>query len=382
MKNRPARWVRNTVQTAWLNAALVFAGFVLSPSVGFGQTASEAVDAFIHDHMQQRRIPGLALAVIQSGDIVKQSAYGVTNVLSERPVTLATPFHVASISKNVTAVGVMMLVEEGLLGLDDEIGKHLQDIPHHWKPITVRQLLTHTSGLPDIMLDPFSTFTIAETSEDAMALLVDRPLEFTPGGEWRYNQTNSMVLALFIETLTNLSYEDFVLERMFAPIGVHSAFFGESDVGPTVYTVFDFSGGEPQVMDGIEPLHQSIKPVLYPAGGLNMTVVDFVNWLTAFLEGRFITKASVESLWTPTQLNDGTVFQLERRPGSPQWTAYGLGWAIRPDAQPPWVGGAGGLRAAFVIYPDHDLAVTVFTNLQGARPEAIATTVAQHYLPG
>lgn len=358
---------------------------VLFSGSAFAQTPGADVDTFVRGHMEQVRAPGVAVAVLQDGQVVKRAAYGVTDVMTENPVTIHTPFHIASISKGVTAVAIMMLVEDGMLSLDDEVGQHLNTIPTQWAPATVRQVLNHTSGLPDILLDPFSTFTIAETSEEVLTLLKDQPLVFEPGARWSYNQTNYMVLAMLIEKLSRQDYSTFIQSVLFDPLDLRTPFFGpwqsRAARHANVYTVFDFSGGQPQIMDGIEPLHEAVAPVIYPAGGLNISLADFAAWLQALFDGRFIGRESLQALWAPATLNDGTVFTLDRRADSPQWTGYGLGWTLRLDSTPQWVGGAGGLRAAFLYYPDHELVVVVFTNLQGAGPERLASGIAQFYLP-
>ena len=171
---------------------------------------------------------------------------------------------------------------------------------------------------------------------------------------------------------------------MFTPLGVHSPEFGSRRLSTSnstsTYTVFDFNGGRPLVMDRIEPFFEKMSPIILPAGGLNISVADFAVWFSALLDERIISMASLNEIWIPTKLNDGTIFKLQRPSGSPQWSAYGLGWVLRPEASPPWVGCAGGLRAAFLIYPDNDLAVIAFTNLQGAGPEALVDGIARHYL--
>ena len=268
-----------------LFASVFVAVLLMEPSTSLGQDTSNDVDAFVRDRMNERPIPGLALAVIRNGDIEKLSVYGVADIETQEPVNPQTRFQIASTTKNVTAVGIIMLAEDGALALDDDIGKHLGDIPPHWKPVTVRQLLNHTSGLPDIAFDQFSMNTIADTAEGALELLANLPMDFAPGAEWRYNQTNYMLLAMLIEEHSGLSYERFIKETVFAPFNIVSPVFGNTDDRAAVYTVFDFSEPQPRVMDHIEPLTEDVTLVMHPAGGLNIPVADFATWLAALLDG-------------------------------------------------------------------------------------------------
>lgn len=172
--------------------------------------------------------------------------------------------------------------------------------------------------------------TIADTAEGVLELLADKPFDFAPGAEWRYNQTNYMLLAMLIEKLTGLSYETFVKSKLFTPLGVHSPEFGSHRLSTSnstsTYTVFYFGGSRPLVMGRVEPLFEKMSPVILPAGGLNISVADFAVWLSALLDERIISMASLNEIWIPTKLNDGTIFKLQRLSGSPQWSAYGLGW--------------------------------------------------------
>src|SRR6185437_35265 len=139
--------------------------------VGQSAVASDAVersvDTYIQSQMKQRHIAGLALAVIQNGRLQKTAAYGYANLDPKVPVTADTVFNVASITKAFTAVAVMQLVEAGKVGLDERVIAYLPDLPPQWHAVTVRQLLNHTSGLPDIMVNSHATDVIADTPQRA-----------------------------------------------------------------------------------------------------------------------------------------------------------------------------------------------------------------------
>jgi CubicO group peptidase (beta-lactamase class C family) len=344
---------------------------------------ADAVDEYARAQLVERRIPGMAVAVIQHGKIQKVGSYGQASLEFDQPVGSSTRFSVASISKCFTSVAIMTFVQTGKLRLDDSIASHLQGLPASWRPVTVRQLLNHTSGLPDIQKDDYTTNTIAADPVAAIRILEPRPLEFPPGTKWRYNQTNYMLLGMLVEALAGQPYEQYLAERLFKPLKLRDVTFGDArtivEGRATTYTKFRFGDGPPVALSHAEVLNAEMPPMSYPAGGLHISIDDFAQWLSALLNGRIIDKDSLDLLWTPTRLGDGAIFQ--RAPTPTLWRSYGLGWVLETEGLHPFAGGTGGLRAAFFVYPKDELAVVVLTNWQGSNPESMVNDIAQLYLP-
>ncbi len=342
------------------------------------RVSDDSVDGYVRVAMQRRPIPGLALAVIRGGRVLKLATYGMSSLEFGVPVTPDTLFNVASVSKAFTGVAIMRLVEDRALSLDDPIGRHLAELPTHWRPVTVRQLLNHTSGLPDINVDVYTTRTLAQTVPAALSLLGSRPMESVAGTEWSYNQTNYMLLGMLIESASGQSFAEYCRIRLFEPLELRTPVFGDSRAvvaeRATVYTRFRFDSDPPQRLDHSEVLDYTMPAFSYPAGGLNISIRDFSAWLIALEQGRIISRRGLDALWEPARFSDGSVF------GGPTLKGYGLGWMLDPRQTRPTVGGAGGLRAAFSIYPKDDLSVIVLTNYQGAGPEALVEGVADLYL--
>lgn len=340
-----------------------------------------SVDAYVRKEMATRQIPGLAIAVIRHGRIHKATGYGYADRDFSVPAQSTTLFSVASVTKSLTAVGVMTLVEAGRLTLDDPIGNYLNDLPPSWREVKIRQLLNHTSGIPDVMANPFTLDTVADTPEETFRVLHDRALDFPPGSQRRYNQGNYMLLGLLIEKLSGQPYTQFCQDHFFTPLKLTRPTFGYPQVPikdrAHVYTWIRWSPTGATRMDHMEMLGGRVLPsMLWPAGGLNISVMDFSQWLIALLNKKFITEASLVTLWSPTKLNDGSIY--EEAPPAP-WRMYGLGWASNPDEQHPAVGFSGGPYATFVVYPKDELAVIVWTNVQGSEPESLANVIARQY---
>jgi CubicO group peptidase (beta-lactamase class C family) len=185
--------------------ALLIAGNALA----LGNAVDRSIDSYIRDEMTKRSIPGLAIAVIWHGHIEKATGYGYADLDFSVPATSTTLFSVASVTKSFTAVGIMMLEEAGKLTLDDPITKYLDGLPASWHEVKIRQLLNHTSGIPDVMANSFTLDTIADTPEEMFRVLHDKPLAFASGSERRYNQANYMLLGLLIEKLSGKPYTQF-----------------------------------------------------------------------------------------------------------------------------------------------------------------------------
>jgi CubicO group peptidase (beta-lactamase class C family) len=343
--------------------------------------AIQHLDDYVRAQMVERHIPGMGLAVIRNGRIDKIGAYGHADLSFNVKVLPTTLFSVASTTKTFTAVAIMMLVEAGKLRLDDGIGQYLEGLPPLWRDVPIRRLLNHTSGLPDDAVDQYTTNTIADTPDGVLQLLRDRPMDFVPGTASRYNQTNFLLLGRLIEKLSGQSFTQFCAERMFKPLNLQGPAFGDSRMvirnRATVYTPYRFGTGTPVLLDHAEVLHYEFAPFTYPHDGLNISILDFATWLNALLNGKVISRSSLEEIWTPAKLNDGSIPQ---RPPSPTlWRSYGLGWVVAPDNSHPLAGGTGGLRAAFFAYPNDNIAVIVLTNAQGSGPEQLADSIARRY---
>src|SRR5436309_1285606 len=188
---------------------------------------ADGVDDYVRSEMKKRRLPAVAVVVIREGKVVKEKAYGLANVELNVNADEDTLFQIASTTKAFTATAIMSLVEEGKFSLDERVRKLLPGLPLSWNGVTVRHLLTHTSGLPDVVLGEDSDEVIAQTRPEALRKLARMPLRNRPGAKWAYNQTGYVLLGMIIEKVSGLSFEEFMARRFFRPLGMTETRFGD-----------------------------------------------------------------------------------------------------------------------------------------------------------
>jgi CubicO group peptidase (beta-lactamase class C family) len=337
--------------------------------------ASEQVDAAVEAQRKAQKIPGVALAICRDGMVVKASGYGLANVELNVPVTPETIFQTGSVGKQFTSMAVMMLVEQGKIGLDDRITKYIRESPAAWKDVTVRNLLTHTSGIADYsgeqgtMGKGVIDFRKDYTEEQLIQAFANMPMDFAPGEKWSYSNTGYVLLGVIIRSATGRFYGDFLREKIFEPLGMSSTrIISEADI------VSHRSGGY-LLVNGEWKNQEWVAPTLNTTadGALYTNVLDLAKWDAALGEHKLIKQSSYEEMWTPVKLNDGKTYP------------YGFGWevTIKNDHRVLAHDGAWqGFTMEIMRYVDGRLTVIVMTNLDShnSTPEKIVEDVANIYL--
>lgn len=269
------------------------------------------MDDYLQAQMAARHIPGLSVAVVQDGKVIKSRGYGQANVEQASPATVDTIYPIGSLSKQFTAVAVMLLVQEGKVKLDAPLSVYLAAMPKTWQPITVRELLNQTSGIPEWgpNLDKDSLlreFPLAEIAQNAAV----KPLLFAPGTQFAYSNTNYNLLAGIIEKVGGKPYGDFLQARLFKPLGMTSTgVYDPQEIMPGRSAGYDRFQGK------VYNNAYLYDPSYYlGAGSLESTVGDMVKWDTALAGGKVLPLPVMAQMWTPPTLPGGTP------------TAYGMGW--------------------------------------------------------
>jgi CubicO group peptidase (beta-lactamase class C family) len=337
---------------------------LLSLAFAFPAHADRLDDALLAE-MKRSQIPGVAIAVVKDGKIIREQGYGYADLEHKVKVTPDTIFQSGSVGKTFTAALVMLLAQEGKLSLDDPIAKHLANTPKAWEGITVRHLLTHTSGLGD----PYAKLDLTKnyTDEELIALEADVPVLFAPGEKWSYSNMGYHLLGFICNKVGGKFYGDQLRERIFAPLGMGTRVISEADIIPHRARGYERKNGQLVNQSWVAPRLNTTAD-----GSLYLTARDLAKWDLA-LYGDQVLPASVrQASWTPAKLNNGNP------------TGYGYGWQLFERNGHRVVGHGGawqGFRAQLNRFVDDKLSVVVLANSATARPGKLADIVAAHYVP-
>ena len=345
-------------------AIVLFSVLAFLSSNAYAQT--DKIDDYVKAQMQTQKIPGLSIAVVRKGEVVKAKGYGLANVELNVPASADTVYQSGSMGKQFTATAVMMLVEEGKLALDDKINKYFPDSPESWSNITIRHLLTHTSGTTDYPkdFDFRRDYSEAELQKKAQAI----PLGFAPGEKWSYSNLGYVTLGILVSKVAGKFYGDFLQERIFKPLGMSTArIINESDIVMNRAAGYRMPKGELKNQEWVSPTMNTTAD-----GSLYLTVLDMAKWDAALYTEKLLKKSSFDQIWTPVKLNNGLT-----RP-------YGFGWAfadVRGHKLIEHGGAWQGFTSHIARYVDDKLTVIVMTNRAGANPGLIAHGIAGLYNP-
>jgi D-alanyl-D-alanine carboxypeptidase len=314
------------------------------------------LDERVKGMMERGNIPGMAIVVIKDGLVLEMKGYGVADRDTQASVGADTRFPIGSVSKQFTAAAVMLLVEEGKLDLDVPIRQYLTDLPATWQPLTLRQLLSHTSGISE------ENAWKAKRPKDIIKV-ANPKLDFPSGEAWSYSNTGFIVAGLIIEKASGQSYRDFMHDRIFAPLGMNSTQAELSQVPNLAVGLTD---------RGFESSDFSQWQWAGAAGNMISTATDMAKWMQALDQGKLLKPTSYQELWAEAKLKNG------------RSEPYGLGWGIgnfNSHRSTTHGGAVAGYASGLVRYPDDHIDVVVLTNNFQASGAQIAATIATVYEP-
>lgn len=333
--------------------------------------ANEETRLLLKEKMAERHIPALQVAVVVDGRVVMSEAYGVADIEQNVAANRGMLFPINSATKSFTGVAIMQLVEAGKVDLDAPISRYIDDLPENWRAIRIQQLLAHSSGLPNIVDE--KGLIGGSSDADAWAKVQTLPMAGVAGAGFDYNQTNYVLLSRLIEKVSGRPFERFLAEGQFTPAALPAPRFGDGyDIVPGRADVYIRQNAGRGGEDENEALFHWIDeiPVSTRAGaGLYLTADDLAKWIIALQRGRLLSDpASLERMWQPDVLNDGKA------------STWAMGWPILAGTKRRALGGIGGGRSTFFVYPDDGVAVIVMTNLVGANPQNLVDTIAGYYI--
>lgn len=330
--------------------------FGIAQSAG---TSDENLAKAINDTLTQTykaNEPGAAVIVVKGGKVVFRKGYGMANLELAVPVEPDMVFRLGSVTKQFTAVAILMLVEQGKLSLDDDMTKFLPDYPAKTQRVTVEQLLTHTSGIKSYTSLPewLSMWRKDTELNELIGLFKDKPADFAPGERWSYNNSAYVLLGAIIEKASGQSYQDFIEKNIFQRLGMtHSFYDNTARVIPRRVT--GYSKGKDGYINA--PYLSMTQP--HAAGALVSSVDDLVLWDAALYTNKLVKQETLKRAWTPAKLTSGKL------------THYGFGWAINSYEGHNVIehgGGINGFSTYALRMPDDRVFVAVLTNKDSGGP--------------
>ncbi|MGQ0641379.1 MAG: serine hydrolase domain-containing protein [Gemmatimonadaceae bacterium] len=367
------------------NRTYAVAAIVLSAQVAQSQdpATAAAIDLLVTSEMRARRIPGVAIAIVDNGNVVLRKAYGIANVETETPVSVNSVFELASVTKQFTAAGIMLLVEEGKVRLDDSITKYFDQPPDIWQGLTVRQLLTHTAGLQSggVVNHEGSPLLYISTKQ-AYDMIAGRPLFLAPGTHGFYADAGYFLLGMITEKASGMSWRSFMQRRIFEPLQMtQSSVLDKRRIVKRRVATYELSGsggstgsaGTPG--DSLVNWRRDWQYELPSFFGIFSTLDDLAKWSTALQRRTLLKAASWEEMWTPAKLHTGghaiVIGDL-----------YGLGFLISDVAGQRFAGHDGASGTFILHFLDKAISIIVLTNLSstaGRHAPTLARTIAGLY---
>jgi len=350
-------------------AVLVF-GVAVVASLPLAGAEPPDLDPTIRKEMAKRQIPGLSLAIVRDGKVELARGYGMADLELSVPARPGTVYEIGSITKQFTAAAVMQLVEEGRIALDGKITKLVPGLPGAWDGVTVRHLLTHTSGIKSTTSIPGFQKNLRKDypQEEVIKLVADYPLQFKPGERWEYSNTGYFVLGMLLEKVGGKAYGELLRERIFAPLGMSST--RANDLSAVIP---NRAAGYTLEKDGLHNADYLSMTQPFAAGVLVSTVEDLARWDAALQGEKVLKAASKQEVFSPARLNDGSA------------TTYGFGWSFGTISGHRVIGHGGGIpgfSSSLARFVDDGVTIIVLMNTDSASADAVLRGVASLVIPG
>jgi D-alanyl-D-alanine carboxypeptidase len=320
-----------------------------APSQLSDETRSQ-IDQIARQVLESTGVPSASVAVVKDGTLAYTHAYGNARLDPPTPATAEMRYKIGSISKQFTATAILMLAEQGKLSLDDPVFRFVPDLTRA-KEVTIRQLLSHTSGYQDYWpqdyVPPFMLSPI--TANEILTLWARKPLDFDPGTKWQYSNTNYVIAGVIVEKASKMPLLRFLSSNIFEPLGMQSVVNIDqdhlADTDPTGYMRYALGPLRAAPREG--------KGWLFAAGELAMPVTDLAKWDIAMMNQRLLKPSSYHEMQRDVLLKNGAA------------TGYALGVTVRNQAGHRMLehgGEVSGFTAENVVFPDDRAAVIVLTN--------------------
>ncbi len=351
--------VNHLTVLVWL--CLIFISFASAQNAAPPPLSAQQIGTKVNEYMSAATsVDGFSgsILVARNGQPVVSKGYGMANNELDVPNTPQTVFRLGSVTKQFTAMAIMILQERGKLGVSDPVCKYLSECPAAWQPLTVKNLLTHTSGIPNYTSFPdfAKTAVLPTSSAEMFGQLKDKPLEFAPGEKFAYSNSGYYVLGLIIERTSGKSYADFLQENIFTPLGMKQTGYDN----PLKIIKNRAAGYARQGGEIINASYMDMS-IPYAAGALYSTTEDLLRWDQALYTEKLVSRKSLDEIFTPLK------------------SEYGYGWSIGKKFDRQVIahgGGIYGFATEIVRFPADRVTVIVLSNVQAAPAGKIANDLA------
>lgn len=339
----------------------LFTVITIAVSASFAQDPSitAELDHVVKAYQANRRFIGSVL-VAKGGKVLLEKGYGMADIELDVPNSVDTKFRLGSITKQFTATAILQLQERGLLSVDDPACKFFDACPAAWKPITIQQLLTHTSGIPSYTDDKQFVqpgfMRVPLKPSEILLLSKDKTLEFEPGTKWKYDNTGYIFLGVIVEKVSGEKYADYLKKHIFGPLGMD-----DSGYDDTKTILKNRASGYQPSANGFANADYLDMSLPYAAGSLYSTVRDLYRWDRALYTEKVLTKESLGKMFTPVKNN------------------YGFGVMVMPMFNRKHIGHGGGINGFSTLiarFPDDDATVIVLSNNMAANTGALGKALA------
>ncbi len=320
---------------------------VASTEAKVSQNLNSKFDTYLAEVMKTHEIPGMGVAIIKDNQLIYKSYLGTNNRDKvNAPVNENTVFRLYSLSKIMTAVGVFKLIDSGKLSLENKLSNHFENLPSSWNNIAIKHLLSHTSGLPDIhhLSIPLADESISDKS--FLALLYSQPLDFKPGDDWRYNQTNYLLLKLIIEKASEMKFEDFIMTTQFTHSNPSDVYFLADPAKelPDRAHYYSFNRTDNE----FETKNEHLGTRNHPLSGINITLDEFIEWNNKLDANVLLPERIKASMWTAAEIKNS-----DRK--------FLYGWDVYDLNQHDTFGFSGGGVSGYRKVVDKNLSIIVLT---------------------
>jgi len=323
------------------------------PTNSYGQRKEEKRLATTLDNLIPKRLtsiaPGCVVLIAKKGNIIYKKAFGVSNLELNIPMKPDMIFRIGSITKQFTAIAILQLVEQGKISLQDSIQKYVPDYPHKGYTITIENLLTQTSGIKDYMaISNPSDDRTNYTPKQGVDYFKNEPLEFKPGSQFKYSNSNYYLLGYILEIVTGKSYADYLQQNIFNKAGLHNTYYID-----TTKNIPNVSQGYSRLDGKLERATLQNVTTIYAAGGIMSNADDLFKWHQALYNYELVNRELLTNAFTPYRFADGT------------YSEYGYGWFIKSLDGSKTIehsGSTDGFQSDEIYLPEEDVFVVTLFN--------------------